>query len=619
MSKCKLPKIEVKIHKRILNFLNAANRPEDLQTPPHLIRRDITGAKLDDSDNSKKDKQFEPLFDTKTARCVFDWREENRPVGGFAQILDLIDIVDNDILPGIIDGLIYYFGPKFYGAWNTLYQTPVPVAHAALVHTNDDEHAGRVLFIERVHYSPTSQTPVWDPESADSATAFETPVPPTDNLYCCGHSFLTDGKLLTVGGGGENNEVPNPNMAWLFDPADKQWHYTTNKKPGSPDFGNRTTMIHGRWYPTSLPLGDDSGRVLVANGEVSEMEVYNERTGIFNAIEHNIVDGVDVSLRSFPGLYPGLHLLPDGEVFDPRTGFASATSSAASFSFSSSVSGKWTELADGGVGKDRTKGMSVLMLRQKPSEPDRVLVAGGNNSESRTNVGIIDAPPSGSNWRTIDFPDSKNRTNVNVVLLPDGKAFICGGTITLPHTCLAYDPENVGDPWDTLDALDYERNYHSLALLLPSAKVMITGGDSWGPDDDIIEVFSPPYLFNLDGSLASRPEITSFPNPDHGHDISHGQSFEIKTAHPEHIRKIVLMRPMAVTHQTDTEQRVLSLCFEPSESDHHALQVTVPDGRVYPYDSDRAHTHAVAPRGYYLLFIIDNKGVPSPGKFVRLR
>ncbi len=614
MENCKLPKVEPKVHKRILRFLNAANRPEDLQVPPHLIQRDITGKKLGDANLKKTD----PIFDEKSAKCVFDWREENRPAGGYIQIQDLIGVIDNKILPGIIDRLVFYFGPSVYGAWVTLYETPVPVAHAALIHTTDDGHAGRVLFIERIHYSPTSQTPVWNPESDDSATAFETPTPPADNLYCCGHSFLSDGKLLTVGGGGENGEVDNPNMAWLFDPTDKEWQYTKNKQHGSPTFGNQTTMIHGRWYPTALTLGDDSGRVLVANGEVSEMEYYNENTGRFSAIEHNVVDGVDVSLRSFPGLYPGLHLLPEGEVFDTRTGFSGATSSSASFSFSSSVTGKWTELTEGGVGKNRARGMSALMLRQKPTEPDRVLVVGGTSSGSRTNAGVIDVPPSSSNWRTIDFPDKKRRQNVNVVLLPDGTAFVCGGTQAPPHTCLQYDPENFSDPWNVLDALDYPRNYHSLALLLPSGKVMITGGDSWGPDDDIIEVFSPPYLFNSDGHLANRPGITSFPDPDHGHTIFHGGIFEIKTAHPEHIRKVVLVRPMAVTHQTDTEQRVLSLCFEPSESDHHVVHVTVPDGRVFPYDSDRAHTHAVVPRGYYMLFIINDKGVPSLGKFVRL-
>ncbi len=619
MEKHKLPKVEPKVHKRMLRFLNAARRPEDLLIPPHLVPGDITGGKLGDREGVANAKSVEPLFDITLAKRIFDWREENRPLCGFIRIDDLIGVIDNDLLPGIIGRLIIHFGASVYGAWETLYTTPVPVAHAALVHTKDDGHAGRVLFIERIHYSETSQTPIWDPESGDSATAFEMPAPPADNLYCCGHSFLSDGKLLTVGGGGENNEVPNPNMAWLFDPTDKEWHYTRDKELGSPTFGTRTTMVHGRWYPTALTLGDDPGRVLVVNGEPSEMEYYNERTGRFSTIAHLIVDGVDLSLRSFSGLYPGLHLLPDGEVFDTRTGFSGASSSAAYFSFLSSGSGKWTELTGGGVGNNRATGMSALMLRQKPTEADRVLVVGGTNAEAITNIGVIDVPPSMSNWRTIDFPDSKSRNNVNVVLLPDGSAFICGGTQTPPHTCLRYDPENFSDPWDTMDALDYERNYHSLALLLPSGKVVITGGDSWGPVDDIIEVFSPPYLFNSDGSLASRPEITSFPDPDHGHVILHGGSFELETAHPEHIRTVVLVRPMAVTHQTDTEQRVLALCFEPSESDHHVLHVFAPDGRVFPYDSGRAHTHAVAPRGYYMLFIVDDKGVPSEAKFVRLR
>ena len=72
------------------------------------------------------------------------------------------------------------------------------------------------------------------------------------------------------------------------------------------------------------------------------------------------------------------------------------------------------------------------------------------------------------------------------------------------------------------------------------------------------------------------------------------------------ISKVTLVRPMAVTHQTDSEQRVIPLCFGPSGAD---LLATAPDG---------GHPHALAPKGWYMLFIINNAGVPSRGKFVFL-
>ena len=167
-----------------------------------------------------------------------------------------------------------------------------------------------------------------------------------------------------------------------------------------------------------------------------------------------------------------------------------------------------------------------------------------------------------------------------------------------------------------MDTLQYSRLHHSTALLLPSAKVMITGGSS-----QTIELFSPPYLFDSLGVAipdSSRPAITSFPDPEAtpSEIVLHGSTFEIGTADPGDIEQVVLVRPMAVTHHTDTEQRVIRLAT-PIVTGAATLTVTAPDMRVYPYGSG-GHTHAIAGRGYYMLFIINNAGVPSRAKFIRL-
>jgi hypothetical protein len=82
------------------------------------------------------------------------------------------------------------------------------------------------------------------------------------------------------------------------------------------------------------------------------------------------------------------------------------------------------------------------------------------------------------------------------------------------------------------------------------------------------------------------------------------------------VAKVVMVRPIAVTHQTDAEQRVLSLSW--SKTDPTTLSVIAPDGRIFPYAGGGGHTHVTASRGYYMLFIIDTSGVPSEAKFVRL-
>jgi hypothetical protein len=216
------------------------------------------------------------------------------------------------------------------------------------------------------------------------------------------------------------------------------------------------------------------------------------------------------------------------------------------------------------------------------------------------------------------LPDGLPRSSVNGVLLPDGTVLICGGRPTggtPPNggVCYVYDPSaglGVG-AFSAMDELSYARQYHSVAILLPSAKVMITGGSS-----ETIEVFSPPYLFNSDGTPASRPVIDSYPDPGVGTIILHGSTFEVETAQAPDIAKVVMVRPMAVTHQTDAEQRALALSW--TLTSPTTLAVTAPDGRIFPYAGGGGHTHASAPRGYYMLFVINSSGVPSEAKFVRL-
>ena len=114
-----------------------------------------------------------------------------------------------------------------------------------------------------------------------------------------------------------------------------------------------------------------------------------------------------------------------------------------------------------------------------------------------------------------------------------------------------------------------------------------------------MEIFSPPYLFR-----GARPTIASAPDLVH-----HGQTFSIETPNAEDIVKTVLVRPMAVTHQTDTEQRVLEMFFLHDHTQPNRLVLTAPLGG-YP--------RSLAPQGYYMLFILNRDGVPSVAEWIYL-
>src|SRR6266545_4611197 len=130
-----------------------------------------------------------------------------------------------------------------------------------------------------------------------------------------------------------------------------------------------------------------------------------------------------------------------------------------------------------------------------------------------------------------------------------------------------------------------------MSLPMPSGRVMMAGWNS-----TTIEIFDPPYMFQ------PRPKILSAPSLVH-----HGANFTISAPNAGSIVKTVLVRPMAVTHQTDSEQRVVVMPFVHTHGNH--LTLTGPHG---------GHPHALAPQGYYMLFVINNAGVPSEGRWIYL-
>ena len=633
MTKKSDTRYEVATHRRFLSFLNAAQHPHDLIESGLLRPKDVLrqrGPHPVDPD------QPQSLIDEAIAQRIVAVRNERSPLYGFAHIDQLRDWLDIDIGAWWNGWICLLFGVARYGSWERLaFDTPVNVAQAALLHTPDDDHNGRVILIEQVfgdtsHETPYSRTPLWKPEGTAAANAFEedSPHPPglspavahnvfepsEGNLYCSAHAFLSDGSLLAVGGGGQSGPPPtSANMAWIFDPTLKEWHPTYDKSAGHGSF---TKMNFGRWYPTAITLGDDSGRVLVVGGSEggaqNRMEVYNESTGRFTTIDGPPGESPDPSLLPITWDYPNLHLIRNGEVFFSRAMRTGTGPAPARFTFAAFDTGRWSLLTGSPDTTSAPGAMSALLIGDA-AEPDRVIQAGKNSDSVR----VIEVPPTPSTpWQIYPFPDGLTRDRVNLVLMPDGTVLIAGGTTGAGSTgreCYLFDPAQTGgDPFIPVAGMSVSRSAtHEQALLLPSAQVATFGS---GRE---IEIFTPPYLYNDRCELAPRPEITNWPNPDDAHHILHGHSFTIETPQAADIGRMVLIRPMSVTHQMDTEQRVIPLCFTRSGKD--SLSVLVPDGRVYPYGANSTHTHAIAPRGVYMLFILDNKGVPSEARFVRLR
>lgn len=546
------------VHGRIIDALNFARRPQDL-----VELLEVEG--VDEA----------CCTDIIALRKDLGWR-------GFTDLAELKTI--KRLPKDFIRKLYPFFGPARYGRWTmhgetTLDGAAYHVAHAAVL------RSGKVLLLPE---ADTHETLVWDPSTG---TASPSANAPGDYLFCSGHSFLSDGRLLCVGGGGGGPS--GVDRGWIYDPADDLWRRVAG------------TMTSARWYPTAVTMGR-TRKVLVVSGSESDdtADVYDEYTDTFSRMT-----GVGSS-RSFPQIYPGLHLLPGGEVFYSRTGFGSAgqgpgggdpSSTNAFLRFTAPNTGEWVELDSRMEHKDRVRGMSVLLLDDcHPAA--RVLVIGGTSAPGSGTAEMIKLSTLTPRWsHPATVPGADTRINVNAVLLPDGNVCVVGGTSDPAAPCAHYLAAT--NQWRTLARANYRKQYHSVAVLLPSGKVLATGGSNYGGGSNVLEVFSPPYLFTPTGLPAARPTITTAPATVAGG--SHA-GFHIECPQAASIRKVVLVRPMAVTHQTDSEQRVVHCTFHVHGTDIHAK---TPHGHDDP---------GLLPLGYYMLFVINDRGVPSVAEFVRV-
>jgi hypothetical protein len=123
------------------------------------------------------------------------------------------------------------------------------------------------------------------------------------------------------------------------------------------------------------------------------------------------------------------------------------------------------------------------------------------------------------------------------------------------------------------------------------------GGVTFASSELSGQVFSPPYLFNPDGTLAKRPVITSAPAR-----IGYGQSFTVETQEAGAVTRGNLIRLSSVTHAFNMSQVIYPLSF--SATGPTTLRATAPaSGKL-------------APPGPYMLFLLNGKGVPSKARMV---
>jgi hypothetical protein len=489
------------------------------------------------------------------------------------------------------------------GAFSPPIELPLFVVHAGL------GRDGKVMYFsgDQPNADPALaswfplQSGVWDPNTGQSSLQSY-----SDNLFCAGHSWMADGRMLAAGG----HPPAVGYFAQIWDPLTAGWQKIAD-------------MNIARWYPTVLTMPD--GRILSASGVagVAPAEIYSPVQDRWD-----IVSG---SARNLSQTYPGLYVVPGGHVFYAPVGWFYPSSQAAYLTLSSATEGAWTELSPM-VHQQRKEASSILLVDDSGAAPSaQVYVVGGGDD------GIGDQVQPLSEIEAIDVSDvtqqpswsvvgnlAQARINPNLVALPDGKVLVVGG-----RAGDKYKPqEGGGDASPVLQAeifdpdtrtsvpvasLSDSRHYHSVAVLLPDGRVWIAGGQEYAANPELqvpglnadqlqrvradqrtLEIYSPPYL-----SAGNRPIITDVGTAQ----IDHGAEFTVQVSDPGSIGEVRLITPLSVTHHTDTGRAVE---LEITERGDYWLRLRAPrDG-------------SVAPPGWYLLFVEDTAGVPSVGVFMHV-
>lgn len=512
------------------------------------------------------------------------------------------------------------FDPAKFGRFTDYFSSPDFGVHVALLPT------GKVLLFsfESVEDNPQKETAptdvigsanagrayVWDPARGEGPDAFKAVPPPIVDMpdgtneprpapfFCAGHSYLPNGMVGVFGGNLGGNGGTGAKLSLIFDPWTETWH-------------REQDMSVGRWYPTVVTGAD--GRQVIMSGQ-SELgwgtptpviEQFPQKSVPVSYDPAHAPDNVAVDKwkadAPYRMDYPQLFSLNDGKIYgfgrdaDQQWLFDPATQSRTSL----------PDRPDGGL---RNYG-SAVALPNGAAGPNSALVLGGNRNDPNTYLF------SGGKW-SISTPRAFGRTQDDTLILPDGNLFTVNGAYDIrdygngpynPNADLKYRQTELRDAdgkWTLGPVQRLPRGYHSNAVILPDGRIMVTGDElqqiANNPDiksgqNGTIEIYEPAYLHQ-----GARPVLSAAPTGP----VGYGTNLRVTTTTPTQVSRAVLLAPITSTHSVDTSQRYLDLPIA-SRAGNQLVLKAPPSAKA-------------APPGFYLLFLLNDKGVPSVAKWVQL-
>lgn len=465
--------------------------------------------------------------------------------------------------------------PKINGAWSEIIEWPhVAVSAASLPD-------GRILTFSS--YLPDKFTSgsgkeftyaaTWDPKTG---TIIENNHPSHD-LFAAHLSFLEDGRLILNGG---NTRTI---MTSFYNFKTDQWT-------------KGASMNRGRWYPTTVALPNNTVFTALgtAGGQYPELwkegEGWKVLTGI--NLQKPILDYNHYERE----WWPLFHVDPRGKIFH------------------SGPTPKMHSIDAEGLGSIQQIGPEIHDWYPKHGvtimyDEGKLLVAGGaiagGNQKSTNKAMIIDINAPTPIVTPIDSMKYARKFH-NGVILPNGEVLVVGGnTSGLKFRDLGTIlPAEIWNPdtrkWRTVASISVPRNYHSVALLLKDGRVFSSGSGlcACAADHLNTQLYTPPYLYDDNGNLAPRPVINNAPDT-----IKHGQTLTLESDND--INKFTLIKMSSTTHAINTDLRFLKVAFNSDGNGEYHLTM-------------HANKNILTP-GYWMLFAINTKGVPSEAKIIQIK
>ena len=468
----------------------------------------------------------------------------------------------------------------------------------------------------------------------DPATGTAGPVKSVGrNVFCAGQCTQADGTIFLAGGqdGAGAVDLTGQTDKWfaaLFGSDNGAQLDVNTYDPVADQWTRWPDLQDGRYYPTVQIL--DNGSIFIAGG-LSNLQQF-----VFSGSNWAQNDQWESYARGLLGLgptpqkkfmsadqYPILRLLPGSRKLFVHM---HRTTSIWDLDTQGFVPGA-EFLPPDPVGR-QTYPMQTgyVVLPQMEGDDPRILIVGGSTATGYDYNTHSDAPavrgafifefdpraPVLSRWRATSTPPNRARLLSDTVLLPDGTVFVVNGIATgaaSGHSANnVFDPEIFDPVTETFilmpqQSTAHPRAYHSTAVLLPDGRVAIAGNtalynnpDPGAPppvDDRSVEIFNPPYL-----SLGPRPAAKNLPAS-----AAYGEVVPFDGSGGPSIAKVMMMRPCAVTHTQDMDQRAVWLKAS-TDPANGPTSFTVPTDRT------------LLPPGPYMVFFLSAAGVPSVAQWM---